>query len=579
MLQATGPVEEILLGNLGARINLRGYDGVDREPRGNATTAVGAALSSGNYGLIEQTTHGKNIAVPLIATAATAALTPANSVLLVDEAGAFIGSGKELRLYDATGAASYANLYRSAANVLKTDDSLLVAVDLTVLGNASITGTLAAGATTLGGNLLFTPDATYDIGASGATRPRDLFLSRNAVIGGTLQVVGVTTHNAGVIFSADNSFDIGASGATRPRDLFLGRNALVGGTLGVTGIATASAGVVFGVGTFAPSKLYRDAQYGLVIGGITGSTDDLLVVNNTGSTIFETPAGTVNMVHGGHILWATNNTNDVGATATRTRTIYVGTSIVSPTIGPTAAQQHTLPAVASDTIALIGAGQTYVSPVLTTPTINGGALAGTFSGSVTFSGTIALSSAGLALSITNNATIGGTLGVTGVATLSGGGALTGTFSGNPVLSGNPDFSGAPTFSGLTWTTFTPSVTQGAALTMTVNYARYRVIGKTAFVQIKMTYSSGVSAAPNDIQITGIPAAIQPARTGNLSVAGTFVFWDNSTSTQYVGYAASATTTIVIGFRDNVAGTAIGTNPNVAMAASDVVMATLMYEIA
>jgi hypothetical protein len=36
---------------------------------------------------------------------------------------------------------------------------------------------------TLTGNLLFT-DATYDIGATGATRPRDLFLSRNATIGG-----------------------------------------------------------------------------------------------------------------------------------------------------------------------------------------------------------------------------------------------------------------------------------------------------------------------------------------------------------------------------------------------------------
>lgn len=45
---------------------------------------------------------------------------------------------------------------------------------------------------TMNGNLLFT-DATFDIGASGATRPRDLFLSRNAVIGGTLGAGGATT--------------------------------------------------------------------------------------------------------------------------------------------------------------------------------------------------------------------------------------------------------------------------------------------------------------------------------------------------------------------------------------------------
>src|SRR3990167_6543416 len=50
--------------------------------------------------------------------------------------------------------------------------------------------------TSLQHNLLFT-DATYDIGASGATRPQDLFLSRNATIGGTLGVTGVATLTAG----------------------------------------------------------------------------------------------------------------------------------------------------------------------------------------------------------------------------------------------------------------------------------------------------------------------------------------------------------------------------------------------
>jgi hypothetical protein len=45
---------------------------------------------------------------------------------------------------------------------------------------------------TLQHGLKFT-DATYDIGASGATRPRDLFLSRNLVVGGTIAPVGALT--------------------------------------------------------------------------------------------------------------------------------------------------------------------------------------------------------------------------------------------------------------------------------------------------------------------------------------------------------------------------------------------------
>ena len=51
---------------------------------------------------------------------------------------------------------------------------------------------LPIGGGTLTGNLLFT-DASYDIGASGATRPRNIFLSGNATIGGTLGVTGVAT--------------------------------------------------------------------------------------------------------------------------------------------------------------------------------------------------------------------------------------------------------------------------------------------------------------------------------------------------------------------------------------------------
>mgnify|MGYP005816940903 FL=1 len=69
------------------------------------------------------------------------------------------------------------------------------------VGVAMTTSTLVLAATTavaasipnpISQDLLFT-DNTYDIGKSGATRPRDLFASRNAVLGGTLDVTGVTT--------------------------------------------------------------------------------------------------------------------------------------------------------------------------------------------------------------------------------------------------------------------------------------------------------------------------------------------------------------------------------------------------
>lgn len=71
--------------------------------------------------------------------------------------------------------------------------------------------------------------------------------------------------------------------------------------------------------------------------------------------------------------------------------------------------------------ALVGAGstQTLSNKTLTSPTINGGALSGTFTGSPTFSGTPAFA----------------------------GGVLNGTYTGSPTLSGSVAFTGAPSFTG------------------------------------------------------------------------------------------------------------------------------------
>jgi hypothetical protein len=128
------------------------------------------------------------------------------------------------------------------------------------LGNAS--GDLITVPGTINSHLLFT-DNTYDIGASGATRPRNLFLAGAATIGGNLSVGGTLTLTGGLILNGnvtvgdssadtltvnatitsnllftDNTYDIGASGATRPRNLFLAGNATIGGNTTMTGSLT-----------------------------------------------------------------------------------------------------------------------------------------------------------------------------------------------------------------------------------------------------------------------------------------------------------------------------------------------------
>src|SRR5579863_8388156 len=83
----------------------------------------------------------------------------------------------------------------------------LTASDLPSLSYCALTGC------TLTGNLLFSLDNAHDIGASGATRPRDFFLGRNALIGGTLGVTGHTTFEGVTSTGATGTGNIVYSGS------------------------------------------------------------------------------------------------------------------------------------------------------------------------------------------------------------------------------------------------------------------------------------------------------------------------------------------------------------------------------
>jgi hypothetical protein len=79
-----------------------------------------------------------------------------------------------------------------------------------------------------------------------------------------LQLTGGTL-TGNLLFSADSSFDIGASGATRPRDLFLGRNLTVSGTTRHDGVMSlgASPQAQYGILVSTTLTLSGSSQYGM----------------------------------------------------------------------------------------------------------------------------------------------------------------------------------------------------------------------------------------------------------------------------------------------------------------------------
>jgi len=89
------------------------------------------------------------------------------------------------------------------------------------LGNA-VSWRRSDGRMTQNSNIILSPDNTHDIGASGANRPRDLFLARDLTMGGDA-LIGSTTPATGdprLDVVGENSFDLPTMvGAQRTDDL------------------------------------------------------------------------------------------------------------------------------------------------------------------------------------------------------------------------------------------------------------------------------------------------------------------------------------------------------------------------
>lgn len=136
---------------------------------------------------------------------------------------------------------------------------------------------------TVEGHLLWSPDGTFDIGASGTSRPRDLFLQRDATIGGGLTANAIATVGTMTVGST-----LAVTGATTLSAALGGTSATFSGT--VTGNLFSGSGASL---TSIPESAITDGAI-LARVGSAETISGLWAFGNTGTTTF---AGSVTLAN------------------------------------------------------------------------------------------------------------------------------------------------------------------------------------------------------------------------------------------------------------------------------------------
>lgn len=127
-----------------------------------------------------------------------------------------------------------------------------------------------------------------------------------------------------------------------------------------------------------------------------------------------------------------------------------------------------------------------------------------------------------------------------------------------------------------WVDFTPTMTQSAALTISVTFARYCIIGKTVIVQMGLVIASAGTAG-NNIKVASIPSVIAPKNFGNYVVAGGAVYLSAGVANYVLGAVFDTASTLW--FYANAATAQFGANPAVTAKNTDLMNVQLAYEIA
>lgn len=127
-----------------------------------------------------------------------------------------------------------------------------------------------------------------------------------------------------------------------------------------------------------------------------------------------------------------------------------------------------------------------------------------------------------------------------------------------------------------WLDWTPTLTQGAAITITITYARYIVTEKTVTTMGLLAATSAGTAA-NVMQIGNIPTIITPKNTGIYAAIGVFLYFDTGSATPHYNAILTAQSSTTFRALGDASTSWFGQSPAITIANGDQIGFLATYE--
>ncbi len=127
-----------------------------------------------------------------------------------------------------------------------------------------------------------------------------------------------------------------------------------------------------------------------------------------------------------------------------------------------------------------------------------------------------------------------------------------------------------------WNTWTPTVVQGPAVTVSVGYASYQKLGRLVVGNFVATVTAGTGSAGAAIYVLAPPSPHNPAAAAQSAFIGVGAVTDNSAGKNYVGGLQVASSTLFQFFTNDVTS-AVGVTPSFALGVNDILFGQFCYE--